>query len=647
MAMEPVDLHDLCEQGCGFPLSEAEYALVAQVSSGREITFDAEVDIRPALLCWLMTAKAARPLFESSGLRIDRVRVTGDLDLRATTITMVVRFRRVTIEGQLLLSLARTRTIIFQACQIDHLDLDSATIEGALHIREFDGEGCRLKSLRLSDAKVSGNLDMRYARFLDDESSDESEPSIMLTRASVGGSVFIAPGNLVQRGIVGIDLHVGGNLDLVDLLAAAPPGIASVSFVGARVDGNLFMHAPRHSPAPVDERLESNGRTEASGAVLLGRINVGGNVDLTGLSVHRRNNSPLGPAAAWWGIDLMDAVVEGSIYLNKAAIWDSGVRLSHAHVSGNVECDELILMRSTDSVESSDLAPQHESGEGAALVGPSLAMAFAHVGKVLIWRVVAPRSESVVLNGSTVGSFEYRSGYWPDRSQLESFTFSQIRARSYPFRRRRLSNWARKTLKWSANEPPTGVLKQWLHDAIFKPDLSHLDWIRTSTRKGWEFDRSLYEHVAAALARQGQPEEARRVLIAATNDGNRARGWLSVLLGVPYRLFAGNGYRPQFALGWALALVLFGALVFGRAYEAGALVPISGDAVAQPFQRIVYSADVLLPIVDLHQERSFEAAGPASGLVRLYLWLHISLGWIIATALGAAAAGFVRRSGSS
>jgi hypothetical protein len=39
-------------------------------------------------------------------------------------------------------------------------------------------------------------------------------------------------------------------------------------------------------------------------------------------------------------------------------------------------------------------------------------------------------------------------------------------------------------------------------------------------------------------------------------------------------------------------------------------------------------------------------AGPGSDLYRVYLWLQISLGWIIATALGAAAAGFVRRSGS-
>jgi hypothetical protein len=451
MAKEQMDLHHLAEQGCGFPLSEAERALVAQISSGLEITFDAEVNIRSALLCWLMTTKAARPLFESSGLRIDRVRVTGDLDLRATTITMVVRFRRVTIEGQLLLSLARTRTIIFQACQIDHLDLDSTTIEGALHIREFDGEGCRLKSLRIDDAKVSGNINIRYARFSADESSEESGPSLILNRASVGGSVFIAPGNIVEQGIEGIDLHVGRNLDLVDLIAAASAGTASVNFTGARINGSLFMHAPDDLLAPFDERLQNNGRTEATGAVLLEQIKVGGNVYLTGLSVYRRNNAPAGTAAKWWGIDLLGAVVEGSIFLNKAGIWDSGVRLSHAHVSGNVECGELVLMRSTDSGESKDPALQHEFDEDDASIGPSLEMVFAHVGRVLIWQVVSPRSESVVLSGSTVGSFEYSSVYWPDRSKLQSFTFSQIRALSYPFRRPRLSNWASNTL----SGPPT------------------------------------------------------------------------------------------------------------------------------------------------------------------------------------------------
>jgi hypothetical protein len=641
-----MDLHDVAEQSCGFPLSEAERALLDQASNGLESTFEADVDVRPALLRWLMTAEAARPLFQGSGLRVDRVRVTGDLDLRATTITTVVRFRRVTIDGQLLLSLARTRTIILQACRIDHLDLDSATIDGALHVEEFDGEGCRLKLLNLSDAKVSGNIDIRYARFAVDQDSGKSVPGIDLTRTSIGGSVFIAPGNIVNGGIIGVDLRVGGNLGLVDLVATRPAGTASVNLTGARIDGSLYMQADDNRLVPSDERLHSNKPTEVSGAVLLARIKVGGSADLTGLTVHRRNSAPEDSEVGWWGIDLLDAVVGGTIYLNKAAVWDSGVRLSYAHVSGNVECDELVLMRSSrGKIEGTASRP--ESDGAGSPTGPSLEMVLASVGKVLIWRVVAPSSERVVLNGSRVGAFEYSSVYWPDRSELEFFTFSQIRALTYPPRRPWLSKWARETLQWSANNPPAGTLKGWLHDVIFKPDTSHLDWIRTSTREGWEFDRSLYEHVAAALTRQGQPEEARRVLITATNDGNRAKGWLSVLLSLPYRLFAGNGYRPQFALWWALGLVLLGAMVFGRAYEGGALVPIDPDAVAQPFQRIVYSADVLLPIIDLGQARNFEAAGADSGFVRLYLWLQISLGWIIATTLGAAAAGFVRRSGSN
>jgi hypothetical protein len=594
-----------------------------------------------------MTAEAARPLFQGSGLRIDRVRVTGDLDLHATTITTVVHFRRVTIDGRLLLSLARTRTIVLQACQIDHLDLDAATIDGTLHVAEFDGEGCRLKTLKLNDAKVFGNIDIRYTRFPVDEDLGRSVPSIDLTRTSIGGSVFIAPGNIVEGGILGVDLRVGGNLDLVDLVATAPAGTASVNLAGARIEGSLYMNAGGDWLVPYDERLHINERTAVWGTVLLARIKVGGNADLTGLSVHRRDSAPGGAEVGWWGIDLLDAVVGGSIYLNKATVWNSGVRLSHAYVSGNVECDELNLIRSISGDRIEGLASKLESDEAGLPIGPSLEMVLARVGKVLIWRVIAPSSEKVVLNGSTVGSFEYSSGYWPNRSELESFTFSQIRALTYPFRHPWLSKWARETLKWSANAPPSGALRRWFHETLFKPDLSHLDWIRTSTREGWAFDRSLYEHVAAALARQGQPEEARRVLITGANDANRARGWLSVLLGLPYRLFAGNGYRPQFALWWALALVLLGALVFGRAYEAGALVPINPGAVAQPFQRIVYSADALLPIVDLGQARSFEAAGPDSGFVRLYLWLQISLGWIIATALGAAAAGFVRRSSSN
>ncbi|MBT6095139.1 MAG: hypothetical protein HOH04_09665, partial [Rhodospirillaceae bacterium] len=51
------------------------------------------------------------------------------------------------------------------------------------------------------------------------------------------------------------------------------------------------------------------------------------------------------------------------------------------------------------------------------------------------------------------------------------------------------------------------------------------------------------------------------------------------------------------------------------------------------FTSLVYSLDTFFPIVDLHQESNWNPinTGVWGGFFRLYLWLHIALGWILTT----------------
>ena len=51
---------------------------------------------------------------------------------------------------------------------------------------------------------------------------------------------------------------------------------------------------------------------------------------------------------------------------------------------------------------------------------------------------------------------------------------------------------------------------------------------------------------------------------------------------------------------WAIALVLSGWLVFGCAFAKGLFTPVQGPH--QDFNAFVYTLDVFLPVVDLHQE---------------------------------------------
>ena len=63
------------------------------------------------------------------------------------------------------------------------------------------------------------------------------------------------------------------------------------------------------------------------------------------------------------------------------------------------------------------------------------------------------------------------------------------------------------------------------------------------------------------------------------------------------------------------------------------------------FNPFVYSVDVFIPFVKLNQENHWlpAAAKPYGGYFRLYLWIHIALGWIFSTLAVAALAGLVRK----
>ena len=68
------------------------------------------------------------------------------------------------------------------------------------------------------------------------------------------------------------------------------------------------------------------------------------------------------------------------------------------------------------------------------------------------------------------------------------------------------------------------------------------------------------------------------------------------------------------------------------------------------FNPFIYSLEVFVPLVDLHQERYYlpntEGTCGAWSCVawfRAYFWLHIILGWVSSTLLVAALTGLVRK----
>ncbi|WP_331765913.1 hypothetical protein [Embleya sp. NBC_00896] len=132
----------------------------------------------------------------------------------------------------------------------------------------------------------------------------------------------------------------------------------------------------------------------------------------------------------------------------------------------------------------------------------------------------------------------------------------------------------------------------------------------------------------------GRDADARTVLVA------KQRG-LRPTLPRPGRLWSvlqdvtvGFGYRPLRAVGLLVALIAAGTTLFALRHPD----PV-GDGPHPPFQPAIYTLDLLLPLVDLGQERHY---GPA-GAMQWVAVVLIGTGWLLATTVAAGAVRVLRR----
>jgi len=96
----------------------------------------------------------------------------------------------------------------------------------------------------------------------------------------------------------------------------------------------------------------------------------------------------------------------------------------------------------------------------------------------------------------------------------------------------------------------------------------------------------------------------------------------------------GYGYRPRRALAWLALLLTAGSIVFSVAPPP----PLQAD-MAPHFNGVIYTVDLMLPVVNLGQKYAFNPGGAEQWLS----YLLIAAGWTLATTVAAGAARILRR----
>ncbi|MEV6927821.1 hypothetical protein AB0M46_25430 [Dactylosporangium sp. NPDC051485] len=462
------------------------------------------------------------------------------------------------------------------------------------------------------------------------------------------------------RAGVPLDLHGTGVVRaevIAELLLAGPPPrpgrTARVDLAGARITGRLDLTGAR-----VDPPLRLRGCVFEEPLVLdhaeLGSVNLdecelpgidaeslrvrrffgmrGATVHGAGWFHHARVGGAFDLTGTRFGgaVDLQRAVVEGDAKVGHGAAYAAGLRLNGARIAGDLnvaqatfraperggpalsasgvtvgggvwghelEADGMVMMiglRATAAIVLQRAVLRHPGDYALLLIEAQTAM--------LTLRL-APSSAGIVsLRDARAGRLVDDPAGWPQecRVELAGLAYDRISRRSGD------------TVEWTARQRLDWMAR---HDTVFSP--------------------GPYDQLAAALRRDGREEESREVLRVRERLRHRAMGRLGAVWGAVQDVTIGFGYRPARALLWLVAVLGAGTAWFGW---SGPLHPVKPGE-APTWDPLLYTLDLLVPLVDLGHERAWDPVGPD----KVVAVLIMALGWILATTVIAGVGRALRR----
>jgi hypothetical protein len=189
---------------------------------------------------------------------------------------------------------------------------------------------------------------------------------------------------------------------------------------------------------------------------------------------------------------------------------------------------------------------------------------------------------------------------------------------------------------------------------------TRLRWLRLQPPG---FHPQPYRQLAKVLRENGDEPGAIRVLIAGEDGRYRQYGWAGAVLGGFLKRTIGYGHRPLLTVIWMLGVVTVGWVMVAIGKRSGVMRPTWPDSPPpsavdkyEKLHPLLFSLDVFLPFVNLHQEHYWWPDADASGewpvlnrhlrisgsFLRYYLWSQVIAGWLLSAIFLAGVTGLMR-----
>jgi hypothetical protein len=143
-----------------------------------------------------------------------------------------------------------------------------------------------------------------------------------------------------------------------------------------------------------------------------------------------------------------------------------------------------------------------------------------------------------------------------------------------------------------------------------------------------------YETLAAMYRAHGDDASARKVLHARERQHRGQLAWYGRAWSWLQEATVGYGYRPLRAAAWLAGFLGLGTLIFGLHHP-----PALGGGPHPAFNPLIYTLDLLIPVVNFGLRDAYDPQGVQSWLA----YLLIAVGWLFVTTIAAGIARVLRR----
>jgi hypothetical protein len=608
------------------PLGPAEQQLLEACQKGVVAVLGTEVPesatdalrVRAAFLRFLLLGGSKQAPVHERGVRLLGAFVEGLLDVTGCRIAANVGLQRCRFDTRVLAQDAQVEGLLtFEGSHLaGGLDAGRLRCSAGVYLRNgFKATG----EVRLPGAKIGDDLDCKGGQF-----EVKIGDALSADGAVVKGDVFLGYGFKATGRVRLLGAQIGGDLNCTAGQFKVKEGDA-LSADGAVVKGSVFLR----------DGFKATGQVRLLGA------RIGAFLACTRGQFEVKEGDAL----------LADrAVVKGVVHLSDGFKATGQVKLLGAQVGGDLVC----------------AGGQFEAKEGDALILQKAVVrgAWLIYGLSPAARINARHADVAVLVDELAA--------WAPGSVLDGLRYAAIAGKA-PTRGTDRLEWLRR--QRADHLGNTGFCPQpWRQVQRVLRDMGHTE---DAKQVGIAYEDHLRAIGRIGLAPPGTPGPIRWLKRVAAKSAHYGFGKL-----------AGYGYRPIRLVGWMVSVWL----LCGAGYWYLALPPRSALAPSDPlvflnssyeecqpdrkekpgnwflcgplrgeyatFSPLAFSLDVMLPLVDLGQEKSWGAFVPTpkdnpveelfghfhwGHAARLLIWLQTLFGWLSSLLLVAIVSGFSRR----